>query len=47
MKIPKKKISTLEQESFQLKSKLDHLNRTSAEREATIADLEKKLRREL
>jgi len=42
-----KKISTLEQESFQLRSKLDHLNRTSAEREATIADLEKKLRREL
>jgi len=42
-----KKISTLEQESFQLRSKLDHLNRTSAEREVTIADLEKKLRREL
>jgi len=42
-----KKLSNLEQESHQLRSKLDHLNRTSAEREATIADLEKKLRREL
>eukprot|EP01124_Arcella_intermedia_P033097 TRINITY_DN7851_c0_g1_i1.p1 TRINITY_DN7851_c0_g1~~TRINITY_DN7851_c0_g1_i1.p1 ORF type:complete len:475 (+),score=143.20 TRINITY_DN7851_c0_g1_i1:55-1479(+) len=42
-----KKISNLEHDNYMLKAKLDQLNRSSAEKEVSIANLEKKLRREL
>jgi len=42
-----KKIIKLDHENHQLHTKLESLNRLSAEKDNTIADLEKKLRREL